>query len=137
MISTVLYQKQFQVSFVVPLMDSLIPWQDTMNLIWGLPGNDVTSSEYRRNKYLMHTAIAKTAIDDKVKGKEKERENASEKEKEKKTSEKDEDVTMKDRLVANVLDKSPKEERKEKPSNKTQVLFYFNFLPPPSVPFFF
>ncbi len=85
----------------------------------------------------MHTAIAEAAIDDKAKGKGKEK--AKEKEKgekeESKTTEKDRGVTMKDTVVTNVLDKSnpsPKEERKEKASNETQVIFK-KILP---VPFF-
>eukprot|EP01083_Nonionella_stella_P025115 69184_1 len=42
---------------VCPLMDSLIPFTDSMNTEWGLPHNDTTTSQIRRNKALMHQTI--------------------------------------------------------------------------------
>lgn len=44
-------------------MDSLIPFTDSMNEQWNLPGNDSKTSQIRRNKALMHQTIRESTKD--------------------------------------------------------------------------
>ncbi|ETO32600.1 hypothetical protein RFI_04517 [Reticulomyxa filosa] len=62
-ISSFLLSRGYQVVVACPLMDNLIPFTDQMNRLWNLPGNDVRTSQFRRNKYLMHHAIQQGKCD--------------------------------------------------------------------------
>eukprot|EP01083_Nonionella_stella_P173407 598034_1 len=52
------FQKRHKrVVAVCPLVDSLIPFTDSLNKEWELPHNDTATSQIRRNKALMHQTI--------------------------------------------------------------------------------
>eukprot|EP01084_Bolivina_argentea_P086250 155890_1 len=51
------YTKPIRIVAICPLMDSLIPFTDSMNELWNLAHNDTNTSQIRRNKALMHETI--------------------------------------------------------------------------------